>query len=192
MAPGGAGGDAAGAIPAVIAERTSQASSSRVVRISARKNQVPSAAVDLHGGFAIPAEAGGAGEVAFEHRAGIDVGFVAAAEGLQLEHRTRAAGARSRSMVVIVPGIAGDADSRRDGLRKRLVAGEIIQRQADDGLAAGQHLAGVAAALRRALRARPCRRGCLLLAIRGTPPRGWPRPRGRSGNRRIPVRPPRL
>ena len=39
-------------------------------------------AVDLHRRFAIPAEPGIAGKIAFEDRAGIDIEFLRAAEGL--------------------------------------------------------------------------------------------------------------
>ena len=59
-------------------------------------------------------------------------------------------------MIVIVPGIAGDAVAAGVPVRKWRLAGEIIQRQTDERLAAGQHFPWIAAALRRAFEPGHC------------------------------------
>ena len=107
-------------------------------------------AVDLHRRFAIPAESGIAGEIAFEDRAGIDIEFLRAAERLQfliklLEFFF------DQIVVIVVPCVAGDAVAAGVVFGEGVVSWEIIEREADHRAAAGQYLARVAAAMRVAL-----------------------------------------
>ncbi|MEN9974538.1 MAG: hypothetical protein RLZZ282_544, partial [Verrucomicrobiota bacterium] len=83
--------------------------------------------MNLHGGFAIPPEASGGGMVAFEHGAGIDVWFLAPAEGFESLVECLQA-VLDEVVIVEVPCVAGDAKSGRGGHRES--AGEIIHGQA--------------------------------------------------------------
>lgn len=73
-------------------------------------------AVDLHGALAAPAEAGFAGEVALEDGAGVDVGALGAAVGGE-EVGEGAELGFDEVVVVVVPGVAGDAVGRRGSRR---------------------------------------------------------------------------
>ena len=106
--------------------------------------------MDLQGGFPVPTEAGIAGEVAFQHRAGIDIEALGAAEGLQFSVEVPEA-FLNEIVVILVPGIARDAVAAGAAFGKRTTARIVVQSQADDGFATWQHLARVAAALRSSL-----------------------------------------
>lgn len=97
--------------------------------------------VDLDGGFAVPAEAGFGGEVAFEDGAG--VGVVALGAAHVLEGGVEVAEfVLDDVVVVIVPGVAGDAVVG-GGV---FLAGKVVEGEGDDGLGAGEDFARVAAA----------------------------------------------
>ena len=94
------------------------------------------AAVDLDGGFPAPAEAGIRSKIALQHRAGIDVIALGAAEFLELRIEESEA-FFDEIVVVFVPRIAGDTVVRGVAFGERVGAGMIVQREADDSAAAG-------------------------------------------------------
>ncbi len=132
-------------------------------------------AVDLDGGLAVPAEAGVGGEVAFEHRAGVDVAALGAAEvaqgGVEVAELFL-----DEVVVVVVPGVAGDA----------VAAGCFGERRSRESSSArGRRPSGSRGApragrsgVRGCAPARPCRRGSRRRSIRGSRRRGRPRPAG--------------
>jgi hypothetical protein len=140
---GGAGGDAAGAGAAVVA-------GGRIgIEVEGgddfgEEEPGAEAAVDLHGALAIPAEAGLAGEVALENGAGVHVMALGAAEageeGVELPEAFF-----DEVVVVVVPGVAGDAVGAvpLGPVRALPVGGG----EDDEGSGAGDDVAGVGAAL---------------------------------------------
>jgi uncharacterized protein YqeY len=102
------------------------------------------AAVDLHGAFAIPAEAGVTGEIAFEDRAGVDVVPLAAAEAG--EERVELPEALfDEVVVVVVPGVASDAEGAvAFGAFGAL---PVVGGEDDEGFGFGDEEAGIGAAV---------------------------------------------
>ena len=105
---GGAGGDAAGAFAAVICGGGVRGEVEGGEDVC---EEEPGAevAVDLHGAFAAPAEAGFAGEVALEDGAGVHVGTLGAAVGGE-EVGEEAELGFDEVVVVVVPGVTSDSE----------------------------------------------------------------------------------
>ena len=83
-----------------------------MVRISARKNQVPTFRVQQHRALAVPARPGFRREITFHDRTGIDVITLPPAVGLQ-EGVERAEFFLNQVVVVVAPGVAGESAGRR-------------------------------------------------------------------------------
>jgi len=98
--------------------------------------------VDLDGGFSVPSESGGGGEVALQDGAGIDVVALDAAHVLHGEINVLEL-IPDEIMVVVVPGVSGDTIVGA-GL---IFGGEIIEGEGNDGPAAGKNFTGIAAAI---------------------------------------------
>ncbi len=98
--------------------------------------------MDLDGGFAVPAESGGGGEVAFEDGAGVDIVSLGAAEVLHGEVEVFEF-VFDEVVVVVVPGVSGDAVL---GVGV-LLAREVVEGEGDDGFAAREDFARVTAAI---------------------------------------------
>ena len=109
--------------------------------------------MDLHGGFPVPAEPGVAREVPLQHRPGIHVESLGAAEGLQFPVELPQP-LFYQVVIVVIPRVAGDPVASVVPFGKRTTARIVIQRETDDRPATGQHLARIAASLRRALKPR--------------------------------------
>lgn len=101
--------------------------------------------MDLDGGFPIPAEAGVGGEIAFEHRAGIDVVTLGAADFLELCVELGKA-FLDEVVVVVVPGVAGDSVVGGMGFWEWGTASVVVDGEGDDGSAAGKDFARVGTA----------------------------------------------
>ena len=116
--------------------------------------------VNLHRAFAVPAEAGVAGKISFEHRAGVDVQFLHApvcAQGVAKLAQLRL----HEIMIIVAPGIFGDdtGGGRKGGIRRvecSLEGGRsggfdmVVLGHHDHGLHARKDEGGVGAAFRLA------------------------------------------
>ena len=98
--------------------------------------------VNLHGGLAIPAHSRLGGKVAFQDGPGIDVGPLHSTHLLHGEVEISQL-LLNDVVVVVVPGVAGDAVGRVGLLRSRIV----IESQANHGLCTGQDFPRVGPAL---------------------------------------------
>lgn len=104
---GGAGGDAAGAFSAVVAEGWVWGEVKGGEELG-EEEPCAEVAVDLDGGFTVPAEAGVCGEIALEDGAGIDVVALGAADFDEFLVECGEA-FFDEVVVVVVPRVAGDA-----------------------------------------------------------------------------------
>ena len=109
------------------------AGSSRVVKISARKNQVPKLATEQHRALPVPADPSLGREIALQHRAGIDIKpLLPSSRG---EERIQLSQLCLYDLVVIIaPRITGNP-ARVRSVRlwpSRLVALPVIHRQRHD------------------------------------------------------------
>ena len=144
---GGAGVQAAGTLPAVVGFRL-VGRDLEVGEDGAEEEPGAEPSMDLHGALPAPAKAGLVGEIALQDRTGIDVAALASADQVDVVPDLAQAGLHD-VVVVVVPGIAGDAPwglplGRRDGT----VARQVVQGEDDHGARPRHHLAGIAAAVR--------------------------------------------
>lgn len=95
-----------------------------------------------HGAFSLPTEAGAGCEVAFEDRAGVDVGALSSTEGCEMAFEGAESGFE-KFVVILVESIRGDASGER-----RLFVLVVGGREGDDGLGVWQDVSRIGSAFR--------------------------------------------
>ena len=123
----------------------SSGGNSSVVKISARKNQVPSRLIDKHGAFAVPANASLRGMIPFQHRPGVDITFLLSAKAAKkLVDPVQLC--PDYIVIVVAPGVPRDpsCSSCSRAPCGRRVSLKIIQRQDNNRSRAGQNALRIA------------------------------------------------